>query len=552
MQRLPVEFELEKESRGLRLGDYLSVFVRRIWLIIIPFVLCLGAATALGFLITPQYKSSTSFELVDSADIDRELSRAVGGTLNLKSRNAHVRPEIIRRSFLTPIVDKNGINEGFDVSSGKGREALFLHIYNALDVSLITSEKSPDIVTINYRGRDPIKVTNFVNDIRQAYCTMFITQLRGEVLQRVQGTRKQLQEARREVETAANLESEHNRSYGIAGDLDAQLLIRSQGLADMRGRLEELLSDLKSKQEKHETVKRRLLLERPMISGTRSNDPNPKFVAKKEEIRLVEEVLARLKQNNKLETHPDVIEARQKLSVLGEELGSIPESLTVSTSEVTNKTFENLREQDSQFAIDIKGLEAEINALRKSIETETTAQSFLPEAIRISRQLRGDRVRAEENLKRVDLSWRTGEAMWERVNSDSVDIFRVIKSTLVEDAVHQSPVFPNVTLFVGAGGFVGLLLGIGLAFLVEFSTSSFVTVSQVQRTMGVPMLGYVKRIESSEEIKKRRIKAFASWGVFLLLALIVGAIHFAYFNKAFQVHLPPWLFDSLKRIYGAR
>jgi hypothetical protein len=70
--------------------------------------------------------------------------------------------------------------------------------------------------------------------------------------------------------------------------------------------------------------------------------------------------------------------------------------------------------------------------------------------------------------------------------------------------------------------------------------------------MGVPMLGYVKKIESTSEVKKRRVRSFITWGLFLALLLFAGAIHFAYFNKEYQGQLPPWLFDSMKRVYGAR
>lgn len=552
MQRLPVDLDLDRETKGLALTDYLGVFARRIWFIIIPFMLLLGLGTALAFLVTPQHRASTSFELVDSADIDRELSRSVGGFINVKSRNAHVRPEIMRRSFLQPLVTKNGINEGFDVSSGKGREKLFEHIFKSLDVSLVSSNEAPDIVTISYRGRDPVKITNFVNDIRQAYCRLFIEQLRTEVDQNVRTARSRHQMALREVETAANLEAEHNRTYGIVGDPKVHAGLRNQNFEELRGRRDAALGRVKSKRLEHDEVKKRLLEERPLIPGSRQTDVNPAYRSKADEIKRKEEEIAKLLQAGNTEAHPFVVMARRDLKSLGEELAKIPETLSVSTSEVANKTFDLLRDQEAKLAVEIHGLEGEIELLNQAIAKESAVLAALPEASMLSQKLAVDLRNAQEHLRRVHQSMRTGEAMLERVNSDSIDFFRVIRSTLVEDAVHQSPVFPNVPMFIGVGGFVGLLVGIGLAFLVEFSTSSFVTIGQVQRTISIPMLGYVQRIESQEETRRRRTRRLVSWSLLGALVLVLAIIHLAYFNKDWQVHLPPWLFDSLKRIYGAR
>ena len=49
------EFQ-QQQGQGIGIGDYLSVFSRRAWLIVIPFLAVLGIAAAFAFLLPPQFR----------------------------------------------------------------------------------------------------------------------------------------------------------------------------------------------------------------------------------------------------------------------------------------------------------------------------------------------------------------------------------------------------------------------------------------------------------------------------------------------------------------
>ncbi|KAB2675254.1 MAG: polysaccharide biosynthesis tyrosine autokinase [Verrucomicrobia bacterium] len=54
-----------------------------------------------------------------------------------------------------------------------------------------------------------------------------------------------------------------------------------------------------------------------------------------------------------------------------------------------------------------------------------------------------------------------------------------------------TPVRPNKPLFVAAGAIFGLLLGIGLAFFIEYIDTSVKTIDDVEQSLGAPVLGVI-------------------------------------------------------------
>ena len=128
----------------------------------------------------------------------------------------------------------------------------------------------------------------------------------------------------------------------------------------------------------------------------------------------------------------------------------------------------------------------------------------------------------------------------------------MLQAPLPQEADSWDPVFPSVPLFVGIGAFIGLLLGSGLAFLVEFTSSSFVTVNQLRRTLPVVVLGQMGTLRTSGEVKKRRKRSIVSWTIVLAVVGLLVYGHVCYFNADLRPNLPTWLFKLMKGFYGSQ
>ncbi|MBU9723067.1 MULTISPECIES: YveK family protein [Bacillaceae] len=86
----------------------------------------------------------------------------------------------------------------------------------------------------------------------------------------------------------------------------------------------------------------------------------------------------------------------------------------------------------------------------------------------------------------------------ELMNVDNVSIL-----SPAELSANPAPVSPNPTLNMAIALVVGLMAGVGLAFLIEFLDNTIKTEDQVEKHLGLPVIGAISRIDQNNvEVKK--------------------------------------------------
>lgn len=89
-----------------------------------------------------------------------------------------------------------------------------------------------------------------------------------------------------------------------------------------------------------------------------------------------------------------------------------------------------------------------------------------------------------------------GDAFSEEVSEVSPNVGAITATVWERAAVPQSPISPNP----GRSGLIGLvlggLLGVGLAFLLEYLDDSWQSAEEAERVSGVPTLGVIPELES--------------------------------------------------------
>ncbi|MEI2401385.1 YveK family protein [Niallia taxi] len=102
----------------------------------------------------------------------------------------------------------------------------------------------------------------------------------------------------------------------------------------------------------------------------------------------------------------------------------------------------------------------------------------------------------------LDIANRTAEVFENEIkkimNVDNVTIL-----PLADDQENQSPISPNPTLNIVIAGIVGLLVGIGLAFILEFLDNTVKTESDIEKLLELPVLGAITTIDENFEAKLR-------------------------------------------------
>jgi capsular polysaccharide biosynthesis protein len=85
------------------------------------------------------------------------------------------------------------------------------------------------------------------------------------------------------------------------------------------------------------------------------------------------------------------------------------------------------------------------------------------------------------------------------MNVDNVSV--LAKAVVLEN---QSPVKPQPLLNIAIAIVVGVMLGVGVAFLLEYLDNTLKTEQDIEQSLGLPVLGAIPMIKDTERREERR------------------------------------------------
>lgn len=93
--------------------------------------------------------------------------------------------------------------------------------------------------------------------------------------------------------------------------------------------------------------------------------------------------------------------------------------------------------------------------------------------------------------------------VFEKEIKNIMSIDNVTVLPLAEDQENQAPISPNPPLNIAIAAVVGVMIGIGLAFLLEYLDNTLKTEQDIEKLLGLPVLGAITTIDESHEAKLR-------------------------------------------------
>jgi capsular polysaccharide biosynthesis protein len=82
----------------------------------------------------------------------------------------------------------------------------------------------------------------------------------------------------------------------------------------------------------------------------------------------------------------------------------------------------------------------------------------------------------------------------------NVDNVSILSPAVLKD--NPAPVAPNPMLNMAIAAVVGLMLGVGIAFLLEYLDTSIKNDQDIEDVLGVPVLGVISPIQEDTNIEK--------------------------------------------------
>lgn len=479
-------------QRELTPADYLAMLRRR-WVLIVGLAL-LGPLLSYGVscLLPAKFKSQT-LVLIEQPTVSSKIVDSLDST-DVSQRLASMQQQILSRSRLEPIIRQFNLYPQ-DVNR-KSMDDLVVRLQKAIEVTPIlpmAETRAPQLPGFN------ITVTLDNARTAQGVCAaltdMFIEQnlhLRQEhsevttqfLVQELAAAKASLDE--QDAKLAA-FQSHH------IGELPDDEKTNLNLLTGLTSQLDASTQALVRAQQDKTFTESQLSQQVAAWQGSQSgHDPD----TLETQLIALQTHLATL-QSSYTDNYPDVIKAKNDIAILqrriadGEGQEKVLGNSRAPKASVEPAQIQQLRAQDHNDDLMIVAKTKEQEQIRKQIgEYQERIQSSPAVEEQYKELTRGYQT-ALDSYNELQKKRDDSEMATNLERKQEGEQFRVLDPANLPD----KPSFPNRPVFTLGGLFGGLVLGIGLAYLLEMQDSSFKTERDVEFALHLPVLAMLPAIE---------------------------------------------------------
>jgi len=482
--------------RELTIEDYVGILRRRIWLLVIPAVVCSIAAYAISRLLPNRYVSETVVLVEGQTMPDNIVKPIMAGDVN--ERLATMQEEILSRTRMQQIIDKFGLYK-----EDRGRlpqEAQIALLRKSITVSAVRPMAE---TRANGLPGFTVSVTAGQAYLAQQICadiTSFFTQQNGLLrAQRVADATdflsKQLNEAKAKLDAQDAKLADFQRRY--MGELPDEAQTNFSLLSSHASQMEASSLAL-SRAQQDKIFVESMLSQQVAASKLSQVGSNPDTLQK--QLAALEDQLAAL-QTRYTEEHPDVIKAKSEIASLQKRMQEEPPP---TVSQAASETEKDGPIADSP---QVKQLRAQLFQINQTIRERSAEQARLQQEIRnLQGKLQLSPAIAQE-YKALTRDSQTALGIYNdllKKHSDSemaADLERQQQGEqfrmLDPPSLPQKPSFPNRLVFAFGGFAGGLGLGVAIVALLEVQDTALRTERDVEAVLKLPTLALIPVIATT-------------------------------------------------------
>ncbi len=449
---------LPARTDEIHLRDYLQVLQKRRWLALATFLTVVVGVTAWTLVQTPIYEGAAKVM------IDREPPRVLSGVQDVTPLEAtsqdyyQTQYELIKsRPVLARAIESVGLTRRLPELGEASDPSKAL-----ASMVQVEPKRNTRLVDIKVRHADPQLAADVANAVARAYA-------RGNLETKLSSTREamlwlseQMNELKAKVQDSEVALQKYREKAGIVG-IEQQRNITASKMMEMNRAYMEAQGQRLAAEARLREINSLAKGGAPggvMMAGTESTILGKLRVDAADLDRKLSEALKTYR-----EKHPEVVKIRSALDQVNERIRQeVGNSLKAVESEykVAKAREDALAariDQVKREALDLNDKEIQYTALQR--ETQSNQQLY------------------DVVLKRVKETGLSGGLETNNIH-------------IVEEAqVPRTPVRPRVPLNIALGLVVGLMLGAGLAFFVEYFDNTIKTPDEAERYLGLPTLGVV-------------------------------------------------------------
>jgi polysaccharide chain length determinant protein (PEP-CTERM system associated) len=496
-------FEIEK---------YKEIVLRRMWWIIIPFLVSILIGIGLGLKMPKVYRASTLI-LIERQRVPAGYVRQIVST-DLGDRLRTITQQVTSRTNLEKIINE------FNLYNEPGR-----HMFMEVKVGILRKQITIDVsrggregafaFQIFFTGKYPKQLAEVANALASYFITENLKLREDHAIGTSEFLAGELETIRRRLLEKEEVLKRYRKRYmgGLPEQLDTNLRI-----------LERIQGQIVTNQENvREAESRKLLIQQQISEAAeiRRARAAQGEVAQPTSLNQLKTQLASLEARY-TQRHPDVIRLKENIADLeskektdSKEVEEVPEGRGITQAEI------NLANQLREIELQIENLKAEAAQLRSQMKWYQTQVENTPKREQELMSLNRDYRNIQETYNSLLSRKSEAEIAVNLEKKQKGEQFRILDPAKTPK-IPFKPDRKRILLMAMALGFA---LGCGLAYLRETMDTSFRKPEDIEELLQIPIIASLPFTSNARELrrlKRKKILTVLSVGLtFLLLGVVM-------------------------------
>ncbi|MCD4719608.1 MAG: hypothetical protein K8S13_07065 [Desulfobacula sp.] len=510
------------EENVLSPNDYIKILKRRIWSLIIPFMMIVIIAGAVALLLPPVYKS-TSTILIEQREIPAEYVTSSMTTF-AEQRMQSINQRVLTSSRLLELINKFDLyadqkkKKTIDEIIAKMREDLVLEPVNVEIADRKSGRTATATIafTLSYEGKEAQKVQRVANTITSLF-------LKEDLKVRKHQASSTFEFLEAEKEKVRGKVAEYEKAIAEFKKQNAQSLpelfqMNMQAMDNLQRNIDGAKENLRALKEKESELAEQLTntpvdLESTMPQREIKEDDERRLEALKMELINLKTKFSDL--------YPDVKKLKQEITELAVKVEQSKkekeaEEASKKDEAIKNPAYVTLSSRLAGIRSDIGSVKNNLKDLKKEkdiCKAKLTATPGVEEKY--------SALLIERNILKSKFADLQAKMMESQVAEELESKQKGERFTLVESArLPEKPYKPNRLAIMLIGIVLGIGAGVGFASIVEFSDTSFRDGEALARATGFPVLTEVPNIITREDRMKRMIKRLVIFSAIVVIIVI--------------------------------
>ncbi len=486
------------------------------WLAGIQIVVTAAGIAALK-VIPKRYESTTTIRM-EKSQLINPLTRGLAVSTEMDDRLRGIREEILSRDYFDKIISRLALEP--QNAAPLKHEELVQRMMKQTEIT--TKQRETDTFQVTYRGKDPKEVRDVTNLLAGIFIEDSLSNKAGEAGSAVEFLQSQLEVYRTKLEEAeaALRQFEERNVDQLPSNRAAQLSRVDQ----LRATLMEVQNSLRQAKLQRDLLRQQSLpAGSPLPEGTVAAGTT--MVANPLQAQLLDkEAQLRRLLVDYSETYPDVAALKAEIAGLRQELALHP---TVPASQAASSRQPSVQDalsmgQLQQLELQVSALSARDQQLSQELARYERKVQGIPEVEQEQTRLKRDYDVNNDIYNNFLRRLEEAKVSKELEASKKGEVFRILQAAALPLTPSRPKRIPTVLMGVAAG----LGLNALLVFLLAQLDTSFQTVEEVQKSLGLKVLAGIPRHRTKQQDSQLVFKSIALSVAGLLYAGAVAGFLF--------------------------